>query len=218
MSRTDILQKLLERKAVAVIRAKDPEKLRNIIQALAAGGITCAEITMTVPGAIQLIERMTKELDSNIVIGVGSVLNAETASLAIKAGAKYVVSPVLKEDIIMTAHEYDIPAMPGCFTPTEIQRAHELGADIIKVFPADILGMGFFKSVLAPMPHLKLMPTGGVTLTNPGEWIKAGASAVGLGSALLDAKAIELNNFEQITSNARTVMNSLGMKQEQAYI
>jgi len=218
MSRADILQKLLERKAVAVIRAKDPEKLRNIIQALAAGGITCAEITMTVPGAIQLIERMTKELDSNIVIGVGSVLNAETASLAIKAGAKYVVSPVLKEDIIMTAHEYDIPAMPGCFTPTEIQRAHELGADIIKVFPADILGMGFFKSVLAPMPHLKLMPTGGVTLTNPGEWIKAGASAVGLGSALLDAKAIELNNFEQITSNARTVMNSLGMMQEQVYI
>ncbi|MCK6613314.1 MAG: bifunctional 4-hydroxy-2-oxoglutarate aldolase/2-dehydro-3-deoxy-phosphogluconate aldolase [Ignavibacteriaceae bacterium] len=218
MSRADILQKLLERKAVAVIRAKDPEKLRNIIQALAAGGITCAEITMTVPGAIQLIERMTKELDSNIVIGVGSVLNAETASLAIKAGAKYVVSPVLKEDIIMTAHEYDIPAMPGCFSPTEIQRAHEFGADIIKVFPADILGMGFFKSVLAPMPHLKLMPTGGVTLTNPGEWIKAGASAVGLGSALLDAKAIELNNFEQITSNARTVMNSLGMMQEQVYI
>ncbi|QOJ28828.1 MAG: bifunctional 4-hydroxy-2-oxoglutarate aldolase/2-dehydro-3-deoxy-phosphogluconate aldolase [Ignavibacteriales bacterium] len=218
MSRADILQKLLERKAVAVIRAKDPEKLRNIIQALAAGGITFAEITMTVPGAIQLIERMTKELDSNIVIGVGSVLNAETASLAIKAGAKYVVSPVLKEDIIMTAHEYDIPAMPGCFTPTEIQRAHELGADIIKVFPADILGMGFFKSVLAPMPHLKLMPTGGVTLTNPGEWIKAGASAVGLGSALLDAKAIDLNNFEQITSNARTVMNSLGMMQEQVYI
>lgn len=211
MTKSDILNKLFERKAVAVIRAKDPDKLKNIINALAAGGITCAEITMTVPNAIGLIEQMSKEVDKDILIGVGSVLNKETALQAIKAGAKYVVSPVLKEEVIKTAHDHDIPVMPGCFTPTEIQTAYEWGADIIKVFPADILGMSFFKSVLAPMPHLKLMPTGGVTLTNPGEWIKAGACAVGLGSALLDQKAIEENNFEQLTQNARTVMMSLGL-------
>ena len=190
MNKENILAEILKRKAVAVIRAKDPNKLKRIIESLAEGGITVAEITMTVPNAIQLIEKMSNEVDKNIIIGVGSVLNRTTAIEAIKAGARYVVSPIMKKEIIETAHENDVPVMPGCFTPTEIQTAYEYGADIIKVFPADTLGIEFFKSILAPMPHLKLMPTGGVTLTNPGDWIKAGACAVGLGSALLDSKAI----------------------------
>lgn len=209
MSKDLILNDILSRKAVAVIRAKEPEKLKKIIESIAAGGVTVAEITMTVPNAIQLIEKMTNEVDKNIILGVGSVLNKQVAEDAIKAGAKYVVSPILKKEIIETAHEHNVPAMPGCFTPTEIQTAYEYGADIIKVFPADVVGMAFFKAILAPMPHLKLMPTGGVSLTNAGDWIKAGACAVGLGTALLDKKAIESGDYNKLTENARTIINSI---------
>lgn len=209
MNRQAILEEILKRKVVAVLRVKESDKLKKIIEALAEGGLTVAEVTMTVPNAIRLIETMSKELDKNIIFGVGSVLNAQVAEDAIKAGAKYVVSPIFKKEIVDTAHKYDVPAMPGCFTPTEIQTAYEAGADIIKVFPADVLGMAFFKGVLAPMPHLKLMPTGGVSLTNAGEWIKAGACAVGVGSALLDKDAIQSGNFAKLTENAKIIMKSV---------
>jgi 2-dehydro-3-deoxyphosphogluconate aldolase/(4S)-4-hydroxy-2-oxoglutarate aldolase len=209
MDRKNILEEILKRKAVAVIRVKEPDKLKKVIEAIHAGGVSVAEITMTVPNAIQLIEKMNEELDDDIIIGVGSVLNAAVAENAIRAGAKYVVSPILKKEIIETAHKYNVPAMPGCFTPTEIQYAFELGADIIKVFPADVVGMEFFKAILAPMPHLKLMPTGGVTLTNAGNWLKSGACAVGIGSALLDKEAIKSENYSKLTDNARLIMKSI---------
>jgi 2-dehydro-3-deoxyphosphogluconate aldolase / (4S)-4-hydroxy-2-oxoglutarate aldolase len=209
MNRENILQEILKRKAVAVLRVKEEEKLQRVIEAINAGGVSVAEITMTVPNAIKLIERMNEMLDKNIIIGVGSVLNSKTAEDAIKAGAKYVVSPVFKKEIIETAHKFDVPVMPGCFTPTEIQTAFEAGADIVKVFPADVVGMEFFKAILAPMPHLKLMPTGGVSLTNAGDWLKAGACAVGIGSALLDKKAIQENNYSKLTENARIIMKSI---------
>ncbi len=209
MNRQAILDEVLKRKVVAVLRVKEADKLKKIIEAIAQGGLTVAEITMTVPNAIQLIEKMSMELDKNIIFGVGSVLNAEVAEQAIKAGAKYVVSPIFKKEIVDMAHKYDVPAMPGCFTPTEIQTAYEAGADIIKVFPADVLGMAFFKGVLAPMPHLKMMPTGGVSLTNAGEWIKAGACAVGIGSALLDKEAIANENYLKLTDNAKLIMKSV---------
>lgn len=209
MKREEILNQILERKAVAVIRLKDSEKLKKVIEALALGGVTVAEITMTVPNAIDLIKKISNEVSGNIIVGVGSVLNSETANAAIKAGAKYVVSPILKEDIIQTAHEYDVPVMPGCFTPTEIYNAYELGADVIKVFPADSLGVNFFKGVLAPMPFLKLMPTGGVTLTNVVDWLKAGAVAVGLGTSLLNKEAVENENYNLLTQNAKTVVDGI---------
>ena len=174
MGKNQILNEILKRKVVAVLRIKEESKLQSIIESINAGGISIAEITMTVPNAIQLIERMCEKLDKNIIIGVGSVLNSKTAESAIKAGAKYVVSPVFNKEIIETAHRFEVPAIPGCFSPTEIQTAFEAGADIVKVFPADIVGMEFFKAILAPMPHLKIMPTGGVTLTNAGDWIKSG--------------------------------------------
>ena len=209
MGKEIILNEILKTKVVAVLRIKEPDKLKKVIDALYKGGITVLEITMTVPNAIQLIEKMSKELDKNIVLGVGSVLNKSVAEDAIKAGAKYVVSPVLKKEIIETAHKFDVPVMPGCFTPTEIQTAYEYGADIIKVFPADVVGMAFFKAVLAPLPHLKLMPTGGVSLTNAGEWLKAGACAVGVGSALLDKKAIKDENYSVLTQNAKTIIENI---------
>ena len=209
MNKKQILDEIFKRKAVAVLRVKEEDKLKKVIQAIADGGVSIAEITMTVPNAIKLIEKMNNELNENIIIGVGSVLNKQTAEDAIKAGAKYVVSPILKKEIIETAQKYDVPVMPGCFTPTEIYSAFEMGADIAKVFPADVVGMPFFKAILAPMPHLKLMPTGGVSLTNAGDWLKAGACAIGIGSALLDDKAIKEENYFKLTENAKTIMNSI---------
>ena len=209
MDKEKILEEIFKVKVVAVLRINETDKLKNIIDALYAGGISVVEITMTVPNAIQQIEKMNEELDKNILLGVGSVINKSVAEDAIKAGAKYVVSPVLKKEIIETSHKYGVPAMPGCFSPTEIQTAYEYGADIIKVFPADLVGMSFFKSILAPLPHLKLMPTGGVSLTNAGDWIKAGACAVGVGSALLDKKAIAEENYSKLTENAKIIMNNV---------
>lgn len=209
MKKDQIVDEILGRKAVAVLRIKEPAKLKKVIEFLNEGGISVAEVTLTVPNAIKLIEQMTNELDKNIIVGVGSVLNPSIAEDAIKAGARYVVSPIFKKEIIEMAHKYDIPAMPGCFTPTEIQTAYEAGADIIKVFPADVLGIDFFKGILAPMPHLRLMPTGGVTLTNAGDWLRAGACAVGIGSALLDKEAIEKENYNKLTENARIIMESI---------
>ncbi len=209
MKREKILEEILKRKSVAVIRLKEADKLKKVIEALALGGVSVAEVTMTVPNAIGLIKQITQELSDEIIVGVGSVLNAETAKQAIEAGAKYVVSPIFKKEIIDAAHDFDVPAMPGCFTPTEVLTAYEYGADVVKVFPADVLGMAFFKGILAPMPHLKLMPTGGVTLTNAGDWIKAGAVAVGIGSALLDKEAIDTENYSKLTANAQQITESI---------
>lgn len=209
MSRQEITKSLIESGAIAVIRLADSSKLIKVAEAINDGGISAIEITMTVPGALKIIEAVSKNLGDKINIGVGSVLNAETAQKAIDAGAKYVVSPIFKKEVVDTAHKNNVPAMPGAFTPTEIQTAWEAGADVVKVFPADVVGMAFFKGVLAPMPHLKLMPTGGVSLTNAGDWLKAGACAVGVGSALLDKIAIANEDYKVLTENAKTLMNSI---------
>ena len=203
------LKTILENKAVAVIRMNDSAKLIKVAEAIYKGGVQSVEITMTVPGALKIIEEASKTVGDFINIGVGSVLNKQTANDAISAGAKYVVSPVFKPEIVQEAKKHNIPVMPGAFSPTEILTAFEAGADVVKVFPADIVGMAFFKGVLAPMPHLKLMPTGGVSLTNAGDWIKAGACAVGVGSALLDKKAIAEENYSLLTTNAEKLIASI---------
>lgn len=211
MTKEQILKIILDKKIIAVIRIKEEEKLKKVIEAIYNGGISVVEITMTVPNALRLIEKMSEEFEEKVLIGVGSVLNKTIAEEAIKAGAKYVVSPVFKKEILEAAHKYNLPAMPGAFTPTEIQAAHEAGADIVKVFPADIVGMNFFKAVLSPLPHLKLMPTGGVSLTNAGEWLKAGACAVGIGTALLDKNAIKNEQYDILTRNAETINKSISV-------
>ncbi|MCB0287647.1 MAG: bifunctional 4-hydroxy-2-oxoglutarate aldolase/2-dehydro-3-deoxy-phosphogluconate aldolase [Calditrichaeota bacterium] len=209
MTRFEIVQKIIDGGAVAVIRMSDSQKLMHVAEALLEGGIFALEITMTTPNALKVIEEASRALPKEVLIGVGSVLDSETARLAINAGAKYVVSPVFKPEVVQTAHRYNLPVMPGCFTPTEILTAHELGADIVKVFPADVVGMPFFKAIKAPMPHLNLMPTGGVSLTNAGEWINAGACAVGVGGALLDKKNIDSGDFARLTENARILKQSI---------
>jgi len=209
MSRAEIVKNIIDNGVVAVIRTKHPDKLLRIVEAIYEGGIKNIEITMTVPYALIMIAQVRESTSAEILVGVGSVLDSDTAQKAITAGAQFVVSPIFNKEILETAHKNNVPVMPGAFTPTEIFNAQQQGADIIKVFPADVLGMSFFKSIKAPMPYLKLMPTGGVTLDNAGDWIKAGACAVGIGSALLDERAIEENNYNKLTENAKRIMNSL---------
>lgn len=209
MSRQRIVQKIISEGAVAVIRLQDSKKLIKVAEAVQRGGISAIEITMTTPNALKVIEEVSNEMGNDILVGVGSVLDSETARLAILSGAQYVVSPILKREIIETTHRYNLPVMPGAFTPSEVLRAHEWGADIVKVFPADVVGMAFFKAIKAPMPFLQLMPTGGVSLTNGGDWIKAGACAVGVGSALLDKKAIAEERYDVLTRNAKTLRESI---------
>lgn len=209
MTRSEILSSVLESGAVAVVRMADAARLVRVAEAVAEGGVTAIEVTMTTPNALAVIGDVARALGDAVAVGVGSVLDAGTARRAVDAGARYVVSPVFKPEVVAEAHRLGVPAMPGCFTPTEILAATEAGADVVKVFPADVLGVGFFRGVLAPIPHLRLMPTGGVTLTNAGDWIEAGAVAVGVGSALLDRRAVADGDYHTLTANARTLRQSV---------
>jgi 2-dehydro-3-deoxyphosphogluconate aldolase/(4S)-4-hydroxy-2-oxoglutarate aldolase len=209
MTKAEILTKILANPVIAVVRLNNAEKVMPVVEAIIKGGILNIELTLTTPNSFELLPQLVKEFGQDSVIGVGSVLEDEQAVKSIELGARYIVSPVFIKSIIDIAHKNNIPAMPGAFTPTEIFNADKYGADVVKVFPADILGMSFFKSIKAPMPHLKIMPTGGVTLTNGGEWLKAGACAVGVGSALLDKKCIEEGDYEAITNNAKTLVGSI---------
>jgi len=209
MSRADVTKAIEAMGVVAVIRLKDPAKLRAVVDALAEGGVRALEVTMTVPGAVELIRGLAPTMPPGFILGAGTVTDGEMAEAVIDAGARYVVSPVFRRSVISACHERDVPVMPGCFSPTEILDAHDAGADIIKVFPATMLGPQFLKDVRAPLPQVKLMPTGGVTLDNAGDWIRAGAVAVGVGSALVDAKAIDAGRFEVIAANARKVLASV---------
>jgi 2-dehydro-3-deoxyphosphogluconate aldolase / (4S)-4-hydroxy-2-oxoglutarate aldolase len=191
---------------VAIIRMKEPEKVRAVAEAIAAGGARALEVTMTVPRAVELIAELAPTMPSGFLLGAGTVVDAATAKRVIDAGAQFVVGPVFRREVIAACHERDVPVLPGCFTPTEILEAWDAGADIVKVFPATALGPGFIKDVRAPLPHVKLMPTGGVTLDNAGEWIKAGAVAVGVGTALLDAKAIAAGDYATLRANAERIV------------
>jgi len=210
MNRRSAITKAVEAMGVvAVIRLKDAGKLRRVIDALAKGGVRALELTMTIPGAVDLIREITPTLPNGFLVGAGTVTDADTARAVIDAGAQFVVGPVLRPDVIRACHERDIAAIPGCFSPTEILTAHEAGADIVKIFPATMLGPQFIRDVRAPLPQLKLMPTGGVTLDNAGDWVRAGAVAVGVGSALVDVKAIDAGRFDVVTANARRVVASV---------
>jgi 2-dehydro-3-deoxyphosphogluconate aldolase/(4S)-4-hydroxy-2-oxoglutarate aldolase len=191
---------------VAVIRIKEPAKLRAVVDAIAEGGVRALEVTMTVPGAVDLIREMAPTLPAGFVFGAGTVLDADTANRVVDAGAQFVVSPVFRRSVIEACHDRDVPAMPGCFSPTEILDAWDAGADVVKVFPATALGPGFFKDVRGPLPQVKMMPTGGVTLDNAGDWIRAGAVAVGVGTALLDAKAIAAGDYKTLRANAERIV------------
>ena len=201
---------------VAIIRTKDADRVRAVFDAIAEGGVQVIEVTMSVPGAVELIGQLAARLPAGCVLGAGTVLDGETARRVIAAGARFVVSPVLRRDVITACHAQDVAVMPGCFSPTEILDAWNAGSDIVKVFPATALGPGFIKDVRGPLPQVKLMPTGGVTLDNAGDWIRAGAVAVGVGTALLDSGAIAAGNYAQLRVNAERIVASVRRAREAA--
>ncbi len=207
--RTAVVRAVEASGVVAIIRMQDASRVPVVVRSLTAGGVRALEITMTVPGAVDAIRSISATLADDVLIGAGTVCDASTAAEVIDAGAQFVVAPVFDPDTIRACHERDVPIMPGCFTPTEMLSASRLGADIIKVFPAGKLGPGFLKDVLAPLPQLKLMPTGGVTPENAGEWIRAGAVAVAIGSALVDAKAAAAGDYGRIEAAARLAIDNV---------
>lgn len=208
-SRETLTARLIQHGAIAVLRLRDSRLAAQAIDAIHAGGIRAIEVTVTTPGAIALIEETARRFGDDILLGVGSVLDVDTARRAVDAGARYVVSPVFKPELIEAAHAAGVPAMPGAFTPSEILRAHEAGADVVKVFPAEAFGVAFFRAVLAPMPFLRIMPTGGVTPANVGEWLRAGAAAVGVGSALFDPALLAAQDFTGLTERARVITRAV---------
>ena len=207
--RAQIVQDLERAGVIAIIRMKDPSALRAVVDALVAGGVRALEVTMTVPGAIDLIRELAPSLPSDFLLGAGTVLDPDTVGRVVEAGARYVVSPVFRPAIIDACHRHHVPALPGCLTPTEILDAWDAGADLVKVFPATALGPGYLRDVRAPLPQVKLVPTGGVTPDNAGDWIRAGAAAVGIGSALVDTAAITAGRFATLTENARRAVGSV---------
>lgn len=209
MTKAQVLERLLASKAIAVIRMTDAAKLAKAAAALRKGGVTALEVTMTVPGAVEIIRTMARDKEPGVLIGAGTVLDAGTASDVIAAGADFVVSPVMDTDMVRACREAEVLVVPGAFTPTEIVAAWRAGADIVKVFPATSLGPQFFRDLRGPLPHIRLMPTGGVSLENAREFIAAGACCVGIGTALLDRKTIDADDWEALASRARRLVESL---------
>ena len=198
MSRHDDLQRVLDGGIVAIIRATSGEQWVNVARALYEGGIDIIEVTFTTPGVVDVISAVRKEFGSKILLGAGTVLDPETARTAILAGAEFLVSPCVNLDIIKLGLRYDKLVMPGAYTPTEIVTAWEAGADVIKLFPADIGGAAYLKALKGPLPQIRLMPTGGVNRETLKDFVKAGACAVGLGGQLVEKEALERGIFERI--------------------
>ncbi|MBB6428783.1 bifunctional 4-hydroxy-2-oxoglutarate aldolase/2-dehydro-3-deoxy-phosphogluconate aldolase [Algisphaera agarilytica] len=208
-SREELVKQIETVGLVAIIRANASSGLLETCKALADGGVTVAEITMTTPGALDAIATAHTQLGDQMLVGVGSVLNREIAKQAIEAGAQFVVSPIFKPEIIEEAHKHGKPCFCGAFTPTEVLQAFEAGSDVVKVFPANHNGPKFFKDILAPMPHLKLTPTGGVDLTTIPDWFAAGARCVGVGSALVKKDLIEKQDWAGLTDLAKQFVDAV---------
>ena len=208
-TKDQLLKTVIDTGVIAVIRAPAAEVLLPIAEALLAGGIPAVEVTMTTPKAIAGIEILADRFGDRAVIGVGTVLDAATARDAIAAGAEFVLSPTFEPDVVAATRRYGKISVPGAFTPTEILHAWTAGADIVKVFPSTALGPGYIRDILAPLPQLRLSPTGGVDHKNAGDWIKAGAVCVGTGSSLVSKDAIAKADWPTITANAKAFVEAV---------
>ena len=203
MSKESQLRQVLDCGIVAVIRSPDSQQLVEVARALADGGVSVVEITLSVPNALEVLRQVRQALGERVLLGAGTVLDAETARAVLLAGAEYIVAPTLNLDVIRLCQRYDKLVMPGAFTPTEILTAWEAGADIVKVFPADVVGPAFFKALRGPLPQVRLMPTGGVDLNTAAAFLKAGACCLGVGGQLVEPKAVAERNFDRIRDLAR---------------
>lgn len=203
MSRHENLQRVLNSGIVAIIRANSGEQLVNVARALFEGGVDVIEVTFTVPNAVEVLAAVKKDLGRQILLGAGTVLDPETARTAILAGAEFLVSPIVNLDVIKLGIRYDKLVMPGAYTPTEVLTAWEAGAEVVKLFPADIGGPAYLKALKGPLPQVRILPTGGVNLQTLPEFFKAGACAVGLGSSLVEKDAVDKGDFGRIRDLAR---------------
>jgi 2-dehydro-3-deoxyphosphogluconate aldolase/(4S)-4-hydroxy-2-oxoglutarate aldolase len=203
MSKETQLKQVLDCGIVAVVRSQDSQQLVEVVRALADGGVTVAEITMTVPGALDVLRQVRSALGDRVLLGAGTILDTETARAALLAGAEYIVAPTVNIDVIRLCQRYNKLVMPGAFTPTEILAAWEAGADIVKVFPAEVVGPAFFKALRGPLPQIRLMPTGGVDLTTAADFLKAGACCLGIGGQLVEPAAVAARNFDRLRELAR---------------
>lgn len=207
--RQTLVEQISREGLVAIIRADSPAGLVEACQALHDGGVRVCEITMTTPNALEAIALARKTFKDEMLVGVGSVTDAATVERAVKAGAQFVVSPVMVESVILASHGCGVPTMPGAMTPTEIWNATAMGADVVKVFPANHFGPTYFKDVLAPLPQVKLMPTGGVTRDNVGEWFKAGAVALGVGSSLVKKDLLKSKDWKTLAADAKAFVQAV---------
>lgn len=203
MTRQDNLTRMLDAGIVAIIRAPDGSQLADVAEALLAGGVSVMEVTFTVPHAHRVLEQVADRLGDRILLGAGTVLDTETARTAILAGAEFIVSPVTNVDVIQYCRRYSKPVLPGAFTPTEVLTAWEAGADVVKVFPSDVVGPNYLKALRAPLPQVRLLPTGGVNLDTAAAFLRAGACALGIGSSLVEPQALAKKDLARVESLAR---------------
>jgi 2-dehydro-3-deoxyphosphogluconate aldolase/(4S)-4-hydroxy-2-oxoglutarate aldolase len=206
-SRAEIVSRLVTPGIIAIFRTDRMEPVLPACEALIAGGILALEITLTVPHALAAIREAREKFDSQAVIGAGTVLNADSCRAAIKAGAEFVVSPIVRAQVVAAAHDLDRPVMLGAYTPTEAQLAHEAGADFIKIFPADRLGPAYIQAIRGPLPHLRIVPTGGVDLHTAADFLAAGCAALGVGSSLLTREILRAENWPELSRLARAFVS-----------
>lgn len=203
MSSNKIIDQIFETGLVSILRAPSSEGLLGVAEALLAGGVNVIEVTFTVPGAHRVVEQVADRLGDKIVLGAGSILDTETARIAMLAGAQFIVSPTVNLEVIQMCRRYGVPVMPGAMTPTEVLTAWEAGADVVKVFPSEVTGPAHIKAIRGPLPQIPLMPTGGVNLNTVADFLRAGSAALGAGGALAPAKAIAAGDVATIENNAR---------------
>lgn len=202
MSHAGAVQKILDRGLVAIIRAPESKRLLEATQALITGGIDVIEVTFTTPNVLQTLEQLKSTFGDQVLLGAGTVLDAETARAAILAGVEYIVTPVVRVSVIEMCRRYGVPCLTGAFTPTEVLTAWEAGSEIVKLFPGEVGGPSYLKAILGPLPQVRLMPTGGVNLETLPAFVKAGACAVGLGSSLVEKEALAQGDMQRIESLA----------------
>ncbi len=203
MAASNVLDRVLESGLVAVVRSPRGDALADAAAALVDGGVTAVEITFTVPAAHRALEDVARRLGDQVALGAGTVLDPETARIALLSGARYLVTPTLNTDVIALARRHGVPIFSGAFTPTEVLAAHQAGADVVKVFPCDAVGPGYLRALAGPLPHIRLMPTGGVTLATAADFLRAGAVALGLGSALVEPATLARGDWARLSHLAR---------------
>jgi len=202
MSKVEKLNIILESGVIAIMRTKSSDQLIAAADAIKAGGVRVIEVTMTTPGALAIIEEARRRYGPEMLFGAGTVLDAETARSAIQAGADFVVAPTLNLEMVALCHRYGIPVVPGCYTPTELLTAWQAGADLLKLFPASVGGPELIKAILAPLPQLAIVPVGGVDLTTAADFIRSGASALGVGNSLINQKLLDSGDLGELTRRA----------------